>query len=280
MFTGTRVGRPTIEGVKSRVLALVGVVALAAGAGALWHLYGRQPVDEVAERPAEEADWLADLHSANPQIAEAAEAHVRTLGANALPEIQEVLRDPDVDASIKKAAMKASGILGPTAAPAIPAIADHLADPGLTVEAAVALSYLGREAFTPLRDALASDDPAVRREALRSLGKLRERAPLESRVVIPLLLKGLRDSDGSVRVVSATYLGIIGQDIDGTVNMLVAALKDPEVEVRVAAATALGSFPQHAATILPALRRALGDSNADVAREAGVSIVKLQGSGK
>lgn len=265
---------------KSRVLALVGVVALAAGAGALWHLYGRQPVEEVVEQAPEEADWLADLHSANPQIADAAEQHVRKLGANALPEIQEVLRDPDVDVSIKKAAMKASGILGPAAAPAIPAIADHLADPGLTADAAVALSYLGREAFTPLRDALASNDPAVRREALRSLGKLRERAPLESRVVVPLLLKGLQDPDGSVRVVSATYLGIIAQDMDGTVSMLVTALKDPEVDVRIAAATALGSFPQHAAAILPALRKAMGDSNADVAREAGVAIVKLQGSGK
>ena len=118
----------------------------------------------------------------------------------------------------------------------------------------------------------------VRREALRSLGKLRERAPLESRVVIPLLLKGLRDTDAGVRTVAATYLGIIGQDSEGTVNALIAALKDEDPAVRVAAATALGAFPQRADVVIPALRRATGDRDADVAREAGVAIVKLQGS--
>ena len=255
------------------------VLGLAAAAGAGWHfLNSRQDVEEAAVAE-EEADWLTDLHSANPKVAEGAEQHVKELGAAAVPEIQAALRDPDSDASIKKAAMKASGLLGPIAATVIPAVAEQLAEPGLTADAAVALSYLGREAFPPLRDALGSDDPAVRREALRSLGKLRERAPLESRVVIPLLLKGLADPDQSVRVVAATYLGIIGQDAGGTIDALIAALKDPDGEVRVAAATALGSFPQQAQRVIPALRRATADSNPDVVREAGVAIVKLQGSG-
>ena len=256
------------------------VLGLAAAAGAGWHfLNGRQDIEETAAAAEEEADWLTDLHSANPKVAEGAEEHVKQLGAAAVPEIQAALRDPDSDASVKKAAMKASGLLGPIAAPVIPAVADQLAEPGLTADAAVALSYLGRESFPPLRDALGSDDPVVRREALRSLGKLRERAPLESRVVIPLLLKGLTDPDQTVRVVAATYLGIIGQDVGGTIDALIAALKDPDVEVRVAAATALGSFPQQAQRVIPGLRRATTDSNPDVAREAGVSIVKLQGSG-
>lgn len=264
----------------SKLIAAVVVLALAAAAGAGWHFYGRDAVDESAELAAEgEADWLMDLHSANPQVAEGAEAHVKELGAAAIPEIQEALRDPDSDAATKKAAMKACGLLGPIAAPVIPAVAEQLAEPGLTADAAVALSYLGREAFQPLRDALASDDPVVRSEALRSLGKLRERAPLESRVVIPLLLKGLRDADARVRIVAATYLGIIGQDSEGTVDALIAALKDPDGDVRVAAATALGSFPGQAKVVIPALRKATGDANPDVAREAGVAIVKLQGSG-
>lgn len=262
---------------KSRLLPAVVVVGLAIGAGALWHV-SRGPETEEAAPGDEEADWLIDLHSANPQIAEEAERHVKSLGATAIPEIEEALRNPDSDTATRKAAMKASGLLGPVAAPVIPAIAEQLAEPGLTADAAVALSYLGRDAFVPLRDALSSEDPVVRREALRSLGKLRERAPLESRVVIPLLLKGLGDADPGVRVVAATYLGIIGQDSEGTVQALIAALKDTDVEVRVAAATALGSFPEQAKIVIPALRRATGDSNADVAREAGVAIVKLQGS--
>ncbi len=41
-------------------------------------------------------------------------------------------------------------------------------------------------------------------------------------------------------------------------------------------ATALGSFGEQAAAALPALRKAAGDSDPEVAREAGVTLVKLQ----
>ena len=78
--------------------------------------------------------------------------------------------------------------------------------------------------------------------------------------------------------IGAERLGIIGQDSEGTVDALIATLKDTDDDVRVAAATALGSFPAQASVVIPALRRATGDANPDVAREAGVAIVKLQGS--
>jgi HEAT repeat protein len=47
--------------------------------------------------------------------------------------------------------------------------------------------------------------------------------------------------------------------------------------VRAAAATALGSFGAEAQPAVPALRKATADRNEDVAREAGVALVKLQG---
>jgi HEAT repeat protein len=46
--------------------------------------------------------------------------------------------------------------------------------------------------------------------------------------------------------------------------------------VRRASATALGSFGSDAAVAVPALRKAAGDADPEVAREAGVSLVKLQ----
>jgi HEAT repeat protein len=211
-------------------------------------------------------------------VAEAAAKQVSELGPAAIPDIETALRDPAADTARKKAALKAAGLLGPIASPLVPDIAEHLPAPDLTAEAAVALSFVGREAFAPLRDALDSEDPVVRRESLRSLGKLRDRAPLESRVVVPLLLEALSDPDPSVRTVAVTYLGIIGQDHGKVVPALIAALNDDSADVRIAAATALGSFPGSAEKVLPALRRAMADSNADVAREAGVAIVKLQGS--
>ena len=264
-----------------KVLAAVAVIAIAVAAAVGWQHYAGTRDGAGADDPEEvvEGDWLTHLYSQNPKVAEAAARQLKTLGAEAVPEIKAVLQDPAADVQRKKSALKAAGQLGPLAAPAVGDVADQLPDPRLTAEAAVALSFMGRDAFPPLRDAVDSDDPVIRREALRSIGKLRERAPLDSRAVIPLLLEGMEDPDAGVRTVAATYLGIIGQDPGTVVPVLIDALKDDEAEVRTAAATALGSFHGAAATVIPALRRATGDKNADVAREAGVALVKLQGTG-
>ena len=260
--------------------AILVAILGAAGAG-LWYRYQAEQQTEPAETAgfsAADDEWLEHLYSQNPKIAEEATRHVKKLGAEALPTIQAALDDPGADPQRKKAAFKAAGILGTTAAPLVGHVAEHLPDPALTAEAAVALSFMGREAFEPLREALDSDDPVLRAEALRSLGKLRERAPLDARAVIPLLRRGMDDADAGVRTVAATYLGIIAESPETTVPVLIAALKDESPEVRAAAATALGSFPTAATQSIPALRRATGDKNPDVAREAGVSLVKLQGS--
>lgn len=259
----------------ARFAAILVALVVAAGAAGFWYsrhetLLSPRPQDVVG------SDWLDHLHSQNPKVAEEAARQVEELGADALPEIRAVLQDPQADDATKKAALKAVGLLGPRAAAAVDDVAAHLTDPELTEEAAVALSFMGRDAYAPLRLATTSDDPVVRREALRSLGKLRERAPLDDRAVVPLLLKGLADQDAEVRVVAATYLGIIDADDPGVVPALIETLNDEDAEVRAAAATALGSFPDQAKTILPALKKARNDSDEAVAREAGLSIVKLQ----
>lgn len=264
----------------SRLSAALIVAALVAGGGGLWYYYEFSRAAPAAQEPHEvvDGDWLEHLYSQNPHVAEEAARQLNEMGASALPEIQEVLRDPGADAAMKKAALKASGLLGRTAAPAVPEIAVHLTDPQLTEEAAVALSFLGREAFAPLRDGASSDDPVVRRESLRSIGKLKERAPLDARAVVPLLLDGLTDPDPTVRTVAATYLGIIHAEPQSVVPALVETLQDEEPEVRSAAATALGSFGAEAQSAVPALRKATSDRDEDVRREAGVALVKLQSS--
>jgi HEAT repeat protein len=135
---------------------------------------------------------------------------------------------------------------------------------------------MGREAFAPLRAALRSDDPVLRKEALRSIGKLKARAPLDTRAVLPLLLAGMADPDKDVRVVAATYLGILHDDPERSVPVLVSGLSDDDVEVRRASATALGSFETGAEQALPELRKAARDRDQDLAREAGLALVKLQ----
>lgn len=264
--------------VTSRLPAALVVVALLVGGAGLWYYYQSSRVAPLAPSPDDvvDGDWLEHLYSQNPRVAEEAERQLTEMGAEALPEIQEVLGDPAAAVPTKKAAMKASGLLGPIAEPAIADVAQYLADPQLTAEAAVALSFMGRQAFAPLREAMSSEDPVVRREALRSIGKLKERAPLDARAVVPILLKGLQDPDASVRTVAATYLGIIQAEPANAVPALVDALEDESPEVRSAAATALGSFGSRAQSAVPALRKATADSNEDVAREAGLALVKLQ----
>ena len=265
-------------------LLLVILLGAAVGAGAAagfwkWRLSQRQApaTAEVPQTRHATAEWLNRLYSQNPRDAEAASREVVQLGPRALPVIQQTLHDPQAEAETLKAALKACGLLGRTSAPLVKDVAEVLAEPGLTAEAAVALSYMGPDALRPLRSALSNKDPIVRRESLRSIGKLRERAPLDASVVVPLLVNAMKDRDEGVRTVAATYLGIIHEGADTAVPALTAGLADSDAEVRRASAAALGSFdPALAAPALPALKKASTDSNPDVAREAGRAMVALK----
>ena len=258
--------------------ALVVVAVLAAGV--VWYYQPDRIMRAVGagvspQEPPDDA-WLDHLYSQNTRDRAEAVRHVEMLGEKAVPIIRATLENRGADQEHRKAALKASGILGPVAASAIPLVAAELSKPDVTAEAAVALSFMGRDAFPPLREALASGDPIVRREALRSVGKLKERAPLDTDAVLPLLVEGMRDPDPGVRGVAATYLGIIHEGAAAAVPALIEGLSDPEADVRRASAEALGSFGAEASAALPALRKASRDRDPDVSREAGLAIVKLQ----
>jgi HEAT repeat protein len=254
----------------------VTLLLVACGVAAYVYLE-RKPAPPPAEvvQPADDEAWIDHLYHANPADVEAATRQVQQLGPRALPLIHKTLQDPTASSERVKAALKACGILGPAAAPAIDEVAEQLPDPTVTAEAAVALSFMGRGAFDPLRDAAASDDPVVRREALRSIGKLKERAKLDTSAVVPLLINGATDADAGVRTVAVTYLGIIHEGGADAIDALIMGLRDPEVDVRRSSATALGSFGAEAVNALPALKKASTDSDPEVAREAGVTLVKL-----
>ena len=253
-------------------------VILCVSLAAWWLTYHRIAV-EPNGLPAvgrEDHRWLDGLYSRNPREVQAATDEVTRRGDAALPAIQAALRDPRSEADRLKSALKACTLLGKRAAPAIDDVAAVLSEEGLTTEAAIALSQMGPDAFSPLRDGLGDDDPIVRRESLRSIGKLKERAPLDPAAVTPLLLESMRDGDGTVRAVAATYLGIVGSPAEQAVPALTTGLLDDNPEVRREAATALGAFGAAATPALPALRKASGDRNEDVAREAGRAMLRVQ----
>jgi HEAT repeat protein len=260
------------------VVRIVAVIVLVAGivvAGGWYYLNGRrvQTPNVVAVPRAD--GWVEQLYSANPVEAQAAVRQVEQMGPAALPVIHKILQDPNATPGQVKGAIKACVVLGPIAAPAIDEVAEQLADPELTADAAMALSFMGPNAFPRLKQSLSSDDAAIRREALRSIGKLKDRAPLDAIEVVPLLIDRIGDTDPSVRAVAATYLGIIHDGGADAVTALLEGLKDPVPDVRRAAATALGSFGSDAEPAIPALRKASSDPDEDVAREAGVALVKL-----
>ena len=259
-----------------RVIAVVVLVVGAAGAGGWYYLRERRMhTVAVPEAPPSKHAWIDQLYSPNPAEAGAAIQEVERLGPDALPAIHEILQDPKAPPQHVKAAIKACAVLGPLAAPAIGEVAEQLPDPTLTADAAMALSFMGPNAFAPLRDSLSSDDPVIRREALRSIGKLKDRAPLDAAAVVPLLIDAMKDTDAGVRAVAATYLGIIHKGGADAVAALMNGLADEVPDVRRAAAAALGSFGADAQSAIPALRKASGDTDEDVAREAGVALVKL-----
>jgi HEAT repeat protein len=261
-----------------RLLGAAAVVAAVAAAAWLYLAYSpaRPNGSSPLVRKSSDSAWLERLYSRNPSEVEAATLEVTKRGASAVPVIQAALRDPQSEADRLKGALKACTILGKTAAPAIPEVSSVLTEPGLTAEAAIALSNMGPDAFEPLREGLANDDPVVRRESLRSIGKLKDRAPLDARPVVTVLIQALSDADDGVRTVAATYLGIVNAVPEESVPALIARLSDANVEVRREAATALGSFGAAALGAIPMLKKASLDKNEDVAREAGRAILKLQ----
>lgn len=258
------------------MIVLVAGVVVAGG----WYYLRehRAHTPTVAEIAPSNDPWVEQLYSSNPIDAQAAARKVEQLGPEALPVIHKILQDPNATPGQVKGALKACALLGPLSAPAIGEVAEQLPDPTVTADAAMALSFMGPGAFAPLKKSLSSDDAAIRREALRSIGKLKERAPLDSLEVVPLLIDAMSDADAGVRAVAATYLGIIHEGGTDAVTALLAGLKDQAPDVRRASATALGSFGTDAERAIPDLRKAASsDPDQDVAREAGVSLVKLTG---
>lgn len=257
----------------TRFIALF--VALVAGVGvAVW--FYRAPENGVPAPIVRNDDrWIDGLQSRSPKEVEEATAQLEERGTAVLPLIRATLQDPAAEPAKKQAALKATAILGARAADALPDVSAVLQDPQFAPAAALALSFMGSAAVPALQEAVTADNEVVRREALRALGKLRERASIDPKLVVPLLLRSLDDPDPAVRTTAATYLGIVRDEPQAEVKGLIKALADESADVRQAAAGALAEYGTLAEPAIPALKKAASDPDEDVRREAGRTLVHL-----
>jgi len=183
------------------------------------------------------------------------------------------LKDKGADPRDRRDAASALGIIGPAAAPAIPALVEALkdngADPSVRQSAAFALGNIGpaaAPAIPALVEALKDkgEDWEVRRDAVSALGKIGPAAA----PAIPALVDALKDKgeDPSVRRSVASVLGNIGPAAAPAIPALVDALKDKGADPsgRQSAALALGNTGAAAAPAIPALVDALKDKGEDL----------------
>ncbi|MBM4038893.1 MAG: HEAT repeat domain-containing protein [Planctomycetes bacterium] len=219
----------------------------------------------------------------------AADALSRLRDAQAIPPIAALLKDPDE--TVRRGVRHALARLGPAALPALEAAVKDarrdvrlaaiaalgdIADPRSTVplligaadtdrdvSAAAEKSLRGRlggkQAPTPLVEALKHPDAAVRLEAMELLsdlafprGAVKPACDLSG--AVEPLLAALRDAEPKMRVRAATLLGRLGDE--RAVELLSALLDDPEPAVGLAAAQALaaGANPQAVDALLAVLK--------------------------
>lgn len=124
-----------------------------------------------------------------------------------------------------------------------------------------------KEAVPKLVELLDDADAAVRKEAVIALNHIKDRRALGA------LGDCLGDKDAEVRRVAAIALGNTRLRQEELVQPLVKGLRDRDANVRKACLSALANLK--AAEALEAAAELLKDTNEDVARQAGVTVVVL-----
>jgi len=171
----------------------------------------------------------------------------------------------DGDPGVRRSSVRAISLSGDLRAPGV--ICNALMDKDMSVrtEASSALRKMGRHAVEPLLGIVTHENPLVRYNAVRLLGKTRDPRPLDP------LLEMLDDPDSNVRRAVIEALGEL--DDPRAFEPLTQILMRGEDESRLASAKVLGEMGDSRAVDF--LIGVLGDTNAGVAREAAISLGKL-----
>jgi HEAT repeat protein len=223
---------------------------------------------------------LNDSAAGIRQAAAAALPRFSALPEGTVPALVQALKDSDP--RVRLAVLDALALLPVRAEvkkSAVPGLVERLKDRDARARraAARALESIGphaQAAVPGLIAALEDQAPEVRQAAVTALWRI-EPAERNDKVLVPALVKALRDADARTRQRAAIVLSVLGRRARGAVPALVTALKDQDPRVRGSAASALAAIGPEARVAIPALREALKDTTDYVRRSARQALQKI-----
>jgi HEAT repeat protein len=253
---------------------LVVVVVLLTALSADERRYGDASLDQWRAR-------LADFDAASPRAAEA------------LPALEQILTDRDVDSVTRRAAALAIGRIGRAARPALPTLIKMLGASNRDTEEAAwatkAISLLGphgREATPALVDALRDEsrDYAVRQLALEALSQIGGAHPEAIPAIVATVQSPVRNAEQDMqqtelRQLAVEALGVARAESAVAVPLLARILRSPrEMErTRRLAAEALTAIGPNAHFALSALAETLIADDSEAVRDAAAKALGALG---
>ncbi len=163
-------------------------------------------------------------------------------------------------------------VLGPIAKPAIPQLAEFLANSREPRFEAYALHFIGPDAIGVLTNALTSPKASVREAAAAALGNYaKDSDATQGKVaaqIIPVLIGRAHDPDGMARSSACVSLMSFEKAPEIAVPLLVPLVADKDKNARFFALLALPSFASGAKSAVPALFNALHDPDQEIRENA------------
>jgi HEAT repeat protein len=256
---------------KRRAIGLAALLIVGAVILTIWAVLPRN----VAYGGKKLSQWLEDFGTGEPDAEKRAGEAVRQMGGRAVPylvqeiqaqesalrqvyillaERQSWVHIPVVTAEMRrKRAIRAFEMLGPTAAPAIPALAALLKSDVLGHDAAHALSGIGGPAVPVLAAKLGDKNDTVRLNAVIAIGRFKE-VPA---AVVPGVVTASTERNLHVRCLAILALMRSGHWTASLLTPLTQCLADTNVPVRRLTAVLLGRLGADATSAVPALVRAI-----------------------
>jgi len=178
---------------------------------------------------------------------------------------------PPVAAVRRAAAARALAVIGPAAAPAVPALSKAIrdAEPQVSLDAACALGQIGEASVPELIRALADNHGSVRHMAAFSLGVIGPAAA----PAIPALIELLPDKEPYVRNASANALFNTGAPGHQAV---MEALTNRNADIRQGAAFVVTGFNLPLQELVPPLLQMMSDTEPNCRVEAVKSTFRLR----